>query len=185
MKKNQLVCPWQASSILTSSIRKVLHDPQRILSPHLAEGMVTMDIGCGIGFFTIPMAGIVGKSGDVIAVDMQVEMLEGLKKYADKAGTTNITRHKCAQDSLCVEKWNGTIEFALVFFMLHEVPDTERLIKELYDVLSEKGKLLFVEPVLHVCKATFQNSVDMITKSGFKAVGAPEISMSRTVLFTK
>ena len=38
-----------------------------------------MDIGCGMGFFTLPIAEIVGKNGHVISVDTQFGMLEGLK----------------------------------------------------------------------------------------------------------
>ena len=39
-------------------------------------GMKIMDIGCGPGFFTLPMAELTGKDGLVIAVDIQDEMLK-------------------------------------------------------------------------------------------------------------
>ena len=93
---NQSVCPWQASSILTMPIRRLAHNPHRIVSPYLSEGMTVMDIGCGVGFFTIPMSEIAGKQGKVIAVDLQPEMLAGLDKNVGKAGVDNITLHQCA-----------------------------------------------------------------------------------------
>ena len=94
MGKDQCICLWCAGQILTASIRKLFHNPQRILTPHLTDGMTAIDIGCGMGFFTLPMADIVGRSGHIIAVDMQSEMLEGLKKNAEKAGVNNIMRHQ-------------------------------------------------------------------------------------------
>lgn len=184
MENDHFVCPWRAGPILTASIRKLFHNPRRILSPYLADGITAMDVGCGMGFFTIPMSDMVGKNGNVIAVDLQAEMLEGLKKNAEKAGAENITRRQCAQDSLRIKQWNGTVDFALVFWMLHEVPDPKRLIKELYAALSPNGKLLFAEPLAHVNSAAFQTSVKMITESGLKAVGTPKIPVSRAVLFS-
>ena len=43
-----------------------------------------------MGFFTIPMSGITGSLGKVVAVDLQPEMLAGLQKKAVKANCTNI-----------------------------------------------------------------------------------------------
>ena len=176
-----MVCPWQASSILTVPIRKLFHNTQHILSPYLSTGMTTMDIGCGIGYFTLAMAGMVGMSGKVVAVDLQPEMLEGLKKSIARTGENNIIPHQCAHNTLRVEEWNGTVDFALVFYMLHEVPDPERLIMELHAALSAEGKLLFVEPVLHVSGAAFQSSLKMITECGFTPEEEPKIPLSRAV----
>ena len=185
MKLNHFVCPWRAGPILTSSIRRTFHNPQHILSPFcLTNGMKIMDIGCGMGFFTLPMSDLVGSSGNVIAVDMQEKMLGGLKKNALKIGANNITPHQCDQASLHVEQWNGIIDFVLVFYMLHEVPDPKRLIRELHAAMSPEGKLLFVEPFIHVTNTNFQNSIKMITESGFTAVDEPKIPISRSTLFT-
>ena len=165
------------------SRRVIFHNPERILAPYVSDGMIAMDIGCGMGYFTLPMSGMVGKNGKVVAVDLQSKMLEGLKRYARKADAHNITPHQCSQDALHVEQWNGAVDFALVFWMLHEVPDPERLIRELHAALSPKGKLLFVEPKLHVSSAAFQRSVKIMMETGFTEIGAPKISMSRTALF--
>lgn len=184
MTKEHLVCPWRAGPILTASIRRRVHDPQRIMAPYLSDGMIAMDIGCGMGFFTLPMSEMVGDNGNVIAVDMQEKMLDGLKKNAEKIDADNVTLHQCTQNSLRIEKWNGTIDFILIFWVLHEVPDPIRLIHELQAALSPSGRLLFVEPFMHVSNTKFQKSIDMITESGFIIVDTPKISMSRTALLT-
>ena len=182
--KKPFVCPWRAGPILTASIRKLFHDPRQILSSCLSEGMTAMDIGCGMGYFTLPMARIVGGGGHVVAVDLQPEMLEGLKRNAAGAGAANITPHQCAMDSLNIGQWNNKVDFALVFWMLHEVPDAKRLINEVAGAMTAQGKLLFVEPVMHVSGAAFRASKKMITESGFTVIDMPKIPLSRAALFS-
>ena len=161
---NQKICPWQGGPILTASLRKLAHNPHRIVEPYLSEGMTAMDIGSGMGFFTIPMAGLTGKQGKVIAVDLQPEMLAGLKKNAQKSGVDNIILHQCGYDSLNIRQWDDSVDFVLIMMMLHEVPDPERLIREVYSAVAPGGKLLFSEPIGHVNNEKFQSSVDMIQK---------------------
>ena len=144
-----------------------------------------MDIGCGMGFFTIPMSCITGSRGKVIAVDLQPEMLDGLQRNARKSGCENIVLHQCAYNSLNIRQWDNTVDFALVFMMLHEVPDAERLVRELCDALAPGGKLLFAEPVVHVSHECFHQSVSMIEKSGLGDTGSPKIPLCRSRVFQK
>ena len=183
--KKAYICPWRAGPILTASIRKWFHHPRRITAPYLSDGMTVMDIGCGMGFFTIPMSDLVGKRGKVIAVDLQPQMLEGLQKNAAKAGNGNITAHLCRHDSLSVKQWKGTVDFILVFWMLHEVPDAERFIREVHEVLAPEGRLLFAEPIAHVGRGKFRQSLDMISQSGFTVIGTPKIPICRTAVLQK
>ena len=183
--KQHHICPWQGGPILTAGLRKLLHNPYRIMSPFLSEGMTAMDIGCGMGFFTIPMSNITGSRGKVIAVDLQPEMLAGLQMNAQKAGCENITFHQCAYNSLNIGQWEKAIDFALVFMMLHEVSDAERLVRELCEALAPGGKLLFAEPVVHVGKRSFQKSVSMIQQSGLEIIGSLKIPICRSVVFQK
>lgn len=55
----------------------------------LAPDAVVADIGAGTGFFTLPMAAAVPE-GRVYAVDIQIEMLEIIRRRRDDAGLTNI-----------------------------------------------------------------------------------------------
>ena len=179
------ICPWRAGPILNVALRKMFNNPVSITKPYLSEGMTVMDIGCGMGFFTIPMADIVGEHGNVIAVDVQDEMLEGLKRNAQKAGSINITAHLCDFGSLHIEQWRGTVDFALLFWMLHEVPDAERLIREVHTALAPNGRLLFVEPIAHVGMKKFRQSVDMIKHIGFTELENPKIPISRAAAYQK
>src|ERR1035437_5681212 len=80
------VCDARHAVFLGVGLRKLLQDPERILSPFLSPGQIAMDIGCGPGFFTSALAKLVGPEGKVVAVDIQQKMLELLKKRLDRKG---------------------------------------------------------------------------------------------------
>ena len=80
------VCPWWLGSLLASPVRRWMQgDPVEILKPFVREGMTVLEPGPGMGFFTIPLARLVGASGRVVAVDLQPKMIAGLKRRAAKA----------------------------------------------------------------------------------------------------
>jgi precorrin-6B methylase 2 len=72
------------------TIRKWHHPEISLETLGLREGMTFMDIGCGYGFFTIPAAQIIGKSGKVYAVDIDSTSINQLKRDALEKGLKNI-----------------------------------------------------------------------------------------------
>jgi ubiquinone/menaquinone biosynthesis C-methylase UbiE len=147
--------------------------------------MTVLEVGPAMGFFTIPMAGIVGDGGRVIAADLQAKMLAGLRRRAAAACRENIIFHQCAADSLCLEEHHQQADFTLIFWMLHEVPDAPRLIREVHGAMVPGGRLLFAEPWLHVSRAAYDRNVETIEKTGFDVAGKPEIAFSFSTLFCK
>jgi ubiquinone/menaquinone biosynthesis C-methylase UbiE len=79
------VCPWWFGYLLLGPIRRLRHDPSAILAPYLREGMMVLEPGPGMGFFTLEIARRVGRTGRVIAVDVQPKMIERLKRRATNA----------------------------------------------------------------------------------------------------
>lgn len=55
------------------------------------SGMTVCDMGCGNGFYSLPLAKMVGEDGQVLAVDVQPEMLQMLRERAEMYGLENIT----------------------------------------------------------------------------------------------
>jgi ubiquinone/menaquinone biosynthesis C-methylase UbiE len=178
------VCPWWAVPFtINTPLRRWLHDPSKIVGPYVKPGMTVMDVGCGVGWFSIPMARMVGDRGKVIAVDLQRQMLDMLRRRAEKTGVIDrIETHKCEQDRLGIK---AEADFALVFAMLHEVPNQCRLLGEIYDCLKLGGNLLLAEPPLHVSGKTFDNEAALAEKAGFRIVERPRVRWSRAALFTK
>jgi SAM-dependent methyltransferase len=161
------VCPWWAVAItIDVPFRRWLHDPQKIVGPYLRPGMTAVDVGCGVGWFSIPMARMVGQQGKVIAVDLQPQMLDMLRRRAEKAGVLpRLELHQCRQDRLGID---AAADFALVFAMLHEVPDQRRLLGEIHDLLKPGGRLLLAEPPIHISGKAFANEVAAAEAAGFQ-----------------
>lgn len=178
------VCPWWAVPFtIDPPFRRLLHDPKKIVGPHVWPGMTVLEVGCGVGYFSIPMAQIVGDSGKVVAIDLQQQMLDMLGRRAEKAGiASRIELHKCDKDRLGVDT---EADFALVFAMLHEVPDQARLLGEIYNCLKPGGKLLLAEPPIHVSVKTFNSEVAVAEKAGFQVVDRPRLRWSKAALLEK
>lgn len=95
---------------------------------------VWADIGCGPGFFTLPLA---KRVASVQAVDISQEMLDLCRQRADAAGLTNIDYVSVQDHRLPFD--DGGIDFLLLVNVLHEYDDREKAIGELYRVLAPGG----------------------------------------------
>jgi len=80
------VCPWWVGHFLMNPLRRFAHNPPKILSPYVSDGMTVLDLGPGMATFTLDLARFTGPTGRVIAVDIQARMLEQVKKAAAAAG---------------------------------------------------------------------------------------------------
>lgn len=180
------ICPWWLGYFLVNPLRKIWQNPDEILKPYVHEGMSLLDVGCGMGFFTLPLARLAGNTGSVLAVDLQEKMLKSLVNRAEKAGlATRITPRRCSTHSLNIEDFRDQLDFALAFAMVHEVPDKTRLLGEIYQALKAGGRLLLVEPRGHVSKEDFDATLTLAESSGFKLTEKPEIAKSLAALLEK
>jgi len=176
------VCPWWVCFTFDNFLRKLLHNSEEILRPYVVEGNTVLDIGPGMGYFSIPLARTVGETGKVIAADIQPEMLRVLQKRAKKAGVEKrIITHLCKADSLGLDI---QFDFILAFWMVHEVPNPLALFEEIKSLLKPSGKFLFAEPVLHVNQAMYEKTIKTAELAGLVMKEKPKISLSRSALFT-
>ena len=179
-KIHTLVCPLEFSGSLDNSLRRFLQNPLRILEPHIAAGMTVLDLGCGPGYFTVEIARILSGSGKVIAADLQDGML--LKVYRKIKGTDLepvVELFKCQENSIGITE---KVDFILAFWMVHEVPDHERLFNELKSTLKPDGKLYIIEPRLHVKEKAFNSMLAQCVNAGFQIETRPKVFFSRTAL---
>ena len=182
-KRNPRVCPVERAGSLDNRFRRWLQNPKKILRPYIEEGMIVLDIGCGPGFFSITMAELVGQSGRVIAADLQEGMLWRLR---DKIQGTNLEErfllHLCQADKIGI---SAQVDFALVFYMVHEVPNQEDFLKEIGAILKAEGRVLIVEPPFHVSKSAFEAMILKARAAGLALVERPKVFFSKTAVFKK
>ena len=162
------VCPWWLGYLLACPIRNLFENPDKRLSPYLRPGMTVLDIGCAMGFFTIPAARMVGGKGRVIAVDLQPKMIDALKRRLKRRGLLDrVDARVCGKTDLGIGDLDGRIDFVLAIHVVHEVPDKGRLFAELFRSLRPGGQLLFAEPKGHVSADELDQSVAEAIKAGF------------------
>jgi ubiquinone/menaquinone biosynthesis C-methylase UbiE len=178
------VCPVELSGSLDGKLRKWFQNPSKIVSPYVKNGYRALDVGCGPGFFTIELAKLVGRSGKVIAADLQQGMLDKLKtKIEGTELQERIALVKCEKDRINVEE---QVDFILTFYMVHEVPDKIGFLKQLHQILSKEGKYLLVEPKLfHVSAKEFKATLKAAQDAGFQIQSGPKLLLSWSALLQK
>lgn len=182
-KLNTAVCPWWLNPTFDNPIRRLVHDPVKILSPYVQTGMTVADVGCGMGYFTLPLAELVGEDGLVFAVDIQPRSLEMLKRRAERANLAkNIRTIQAGINSLSLER---KVDFLLTNWMVHETPDPSIFLRQATDLIKQGGLYLLVEPIGHVGEKAFDAEVEIILSLGLKPIERPKIFFSRAIVFRK
>jgi ubiquinone/menaquinone biosynthesis C-methylase UbiE len=183
---SQHVCPFWVGYLLLSPLRKLITNPDRILKPFVRSGMTVLDAGTAMGFFSLPLARLVGESGQVMCIDLQERMIASLKKRAVKAGLEDRMEFRvCTAESLAIEDLKGRLDFALAIAVVHEVPDPRRFLTEIFNALKIGGSLLFSEPAGHVTRDGFSSSLSLARAVGFEIQNTRKIVRSHSALLTK
>lgn len=177
------VCPWWAAYSFDNPLRRLIHNTHTILGPYLDHGMTAVDIGCGMGFFSIGMAALVGDEGKIISLDIQEQMLKVAAKRAAKKGMENRIDFRLTEaDSLGLD---GAVDFVMAFWVVHEVPDQDRLFSQISDTLKPGGRLLMTEPSFHVKPDQMRRSIEKAESAGLVLESKPDIRFCKSALFVK
>ncbi|MFA5055827.1 MAG: class I SAM-dependent methyltransferase [Dehalococcoidia bacterium] len=170
------LCPWWFAYTFDNPVRRLLHSPEKVLGTYVKEGMTVVDIGCGIGHFSIGMARLVGPKGRVISIDLQQKMLDRVKERAVRANVDDrISLRLCIAGDIGVAE---PVDFVLTFWMAHEVPDVEAMFGQIHAILKGGGRWLLAEPRLHTSLDRFEDIVSSAVDCGFTVVEKPSVVMS-------
>ena len=179
--KENRVCPWWLAYTFDNPFRRLFHNPDQILGDYVKPGQTVLDIGCGLGYFTLAMARMVGEKGKVIAVDLQPQMLKRLRRRAERAGLQlRIQPHLSQRDLLGVKE---PVDFILAFWMVHEVDNQTSFFQEVHGLMKPEARFLVVEPKFHVTDSAFQKTVAIAHQTGLVSLDAPQVRFSRAINF--
>jgi SAM-dependent methyltransferase len=180
------VCPWWLGYLLASPLRRWIEDPAKILAPYVRAGMTVLEPGPGMGFFTLELARLVGPQGHVVAPELQHRMVAGLKWRAARAGLADRVHARLVRpDTLGVDDLVGAVDFALVYAVVHEMPDAARFFSETAAALKPGCTLLLAEPAGHVKPPEFETELTLAAQAGLKVVDRPSIRRSHSALLKK
>jgi len=171
--------------LLACPLRRLRQDPDKILTPFVTRGMTVLEVGPAMGFFTIPVARMVGPTGKVVCVDLQPKMLDAIRHRADKAKVADrIETRACGPTSLGIGDLAGRVDFVLAFFVVHEIPDASRLFHEIVQAMKPGARCLVAEPKFHVSERDFDETIAVATQQGLKLIERPVIAGSRSAVFS-
>jgi len=179
-------CPWWFGYFLLTPARRLVHSPARVLGPLVRPGMVVVEPGCGMGFFTLDLARMASPGGRVIAIDVQPQMLARLRRRVAGSGLEGAIDIRLAEpDRLRIVDLAGQVDLVVAFYMVHEVRDPAAFFAEVARALKADGAALVVEPPLHVARAAFESSLAVAERAGLVVRERPRIGLNRAALLAR
>lgn len=176
-------CPFWVGYLLASPLRKLGENPEKILAPVVAPGMTVVDVGCAMGFYSLPLARMVGDQGRVVCVDIQERMLKNLEKRARRRKLDHIIEaRKSTQEDLCLGDLEGTVDLALAANVAHETAYPRRFLTQIHESLRPEGKLLLLEPRGHVSEQAFDATRRLAQDVGFSEIEHKQLMRSKILI---
>ena len=138
------VMGWQGAAWLERDERQQEERGDLLLRElGLKPGMTVADVGAGTGYYARRMAPLVGSTGEVLAVDVQPQMIQMLTELAKKANLTNIKPILGAVDN--VKLADSSIDLAIMVDVYHELEFPFEVMQSLVRAIKPGGRIVFVE----------------------------------------
>jgi predicted methyltransferase len=131
---------------MQSEADRVAEMKRRVIETlQLPAGDVAADVGCGDGFYTIPLARFLGPSGKVFAVDIDESALVKLKQHLAEDGLKNVEAIRGAADDPKLPA--GALDGALIVNAYHEMTAHEAILRHVLASLKQGGVLVLMEGI--------------------------------------
>ncbi|MCW4023162.1 MAG: methyltransferase domain-containing protein [Candidatus Bathyarchaeota archaeon] len=175
---------------LESKDRKAQQDPQKIIKLlSLDAPDIVADLGCGAGYFAIPLSHRVSK---VYGIDVQQEMLDYLAQKLQKQNITNI-KLLLSKDGNQIPLESKSVTALLSVMTLHEFQDKNQMIKEIQRVLRPGGKVLIIDfkkedaisgPPVSI-RVSQQQAIELFAKENLSLIDSRDLKSHYLLIFQK
>jgi ubiquinone/menaquinone biosynthesis C-methylase UbiE len=129
---------------IIDKLRTISENPHKKLQEiGVKEGMVFLDVGCTLGFYSFPASQLVGENGLVYALDINSQFLQRIENKARKTGRSNIKTIKA--DACETGLPNASVDTVFLHLVLHDIKDKEAAIKDFYRISKKQGRLVIDE----------------------------------------
>ena len=119
------------------------HPDQALDELKIAKGSVVADIGAGVGYMSWRMAERVGPQGKVYANDIQLQMLDLLRKNMDERHISNVVPVLGEPNDPKLPV--GQIDLALMVDVYHEFSQPQQMLRHIRESLKPNGRMVLLE----------------------------------------
>ena len=175
-------CPWWLGYFLISPLRRLIEDPSAIVLPLVVPGQQVLELGPGLGYFSLPVAKALGPSGRLVCVDVQRAMLDRLRRRLAKARLLERSELRLAtHEDSGFDGLDGRVDLALALHVVHETASPTATIAALARTLRPAGRLLIVEPPGHCSRELFRAEEAAADAAGLCRIPHPRLPGRRFV----
>jgi SAM-dependent methyltransferase len=172
--------------LFLSPIRRLWEHPLKRLAPWVRRGDRVLDLGCSMGYFSLDLARLVGRSGRVICTDVQPRVLDTLRCRARRRNLLErLELRTCTADDPNVDDLREKLDFILAYHVIHEVGDPARVIGKLAAALKPGGKIYLAEPKGHVSSEQFAWERELVRGAGLELCEEPQAWRQMTAVYAK
>ena len=174
---------------LESEDRKTWQNREEIIGLlELKPSYVVADLGCGSGYFSIPLSRKVKK---VYGIDVQKEMLEFLEHKIQEQKIVNIESLLSKENRIPLK--NESVNLLLSVNTLHEFRDKENMIAEIRRVLRPRGQAVIIDfkkedsdvgPPVSI-RVSKEQAKLMFKKQALKALRTHDLKYHYLIVFRK
>jgi SAM-dependent methyltransferase len=169
-------CPIWIAYLLASPLRSLFEYPAKMVLPMVKPGHRVLELGPGLGFFTVPVAKAVESGGHVICVDVQAGMLDRLGKRLQARGLKDrVELRRCAPDDFGLGHERESCDLALAIHVVHETLSPSTTIGTLAACLKPGGQLLLAEPPGHCSRELWHEELGAAERSGLVRIPHPQL----------
>jgi len=188
MKRSHVFDP-EHIAVLEAEDRRVWQNPDEILNAvEIKPHFVAADLGCGRGYFTVPLSRMVKR---VYGIDVQREMLDFLEDKVKRLKIKNIVALLSKPNEIPLE--NESVDLLVSVNTLHEFGDKEKMVKEIGRVVKRGGRLLIVDfkkeetgfgPPVGI-RVTMARAIRLFEERGFALLKVKELPYHYLLVFAK
>src|SRR6186997_2662764 len=141
-RKNPSACPYGQRFWVEAPHPIITRDRLReVLRPEPGERV--LEIGPGVGYYTLDLAEWVGPEGTIEIFDLQQEFLDHTMQRAAERNLANLVPTQGDATALPYE--DGSVDAVILTAVLGEIPDPGAALREIARVLKPSGRLIVGE----------------------------------------
>jgi len=174
--------PFSRAHILEHPLRPLIHPQRSTLEKfRFKPGDTVLELGPGIGYFTVEAGRMVGPEGRLLCLDIQPPMIGALRGRLEERNVTNA--HPMAGDALNLPLADNSVDAAFLVTVLGEIPDRPRAMGELRRVLRPGGVLSISESLADPAYQLEDSVRDLCRASGFEILDHSRERLGYTMSF--